>query len=248
MKRYRRVDGEYLGDCQCGCGTALYERLYLRPSGSIACRSRPRFVRNHSLRVHHCDRTGATDSYPVAEARKALLLPLGAELDATIHRRRRELGLSTREMQVLLGWRGRNNLHRYKYKPNVMPRTLYSVLDRLFDNEGGWVEAGPLWRLVRDRQALWGTTDEEMTARLGTTEVRWIGRATARHILLSLSGPRRPCAHESEWTKRARARDERARCRATGGIGRVLEAAHGEPEVERAGEAMLEAPARVSAL
>jgi hypothetical protein len=123
--------------------------LYLRPSGSIACRSRPRFARNHSLRVHHCDRTGATDSYPVAEARKALLLPLGAELDATIHRRRRELGLSTKEMQVLLGWKGRNNLHRYKYKPNVMPRTLYSVLDRLFDNEGGWVEAGPLWSLVR---------------------------------------------------------------------------------------------------
>jgi len=148
MKRYERVDGEYLGDCQCGCGTPLFERLYLRPSGSIACRSRPRFVRNHTLRVHHCDRTGATDSYPVAEARKALLLPLGAELDATIHRRRRELGLSTREMQVLLGWKGRNNLHRYKYKPNVMPRTLHSVLDKLFANEGGWVEAPPLWRLV----------------------------------------------------------------------------------------------------
>ena len=140
MKRYQRVDGEYLGECQCGCGTALYERLYLRPSGSIACRSRPRFACNHSLRVHHCDRTGATDAYPVAEARKALLLPLGAELDATIHRRRRELGLSTKEMQVLLGWKGRNNLHRYKYKPNVMPRTLHAVLDRLFANEGGWVD------------------------------------------------------------------------------------------------------------
>ncbi len=248
MKRYRRVDGDYLGECQCGCGTALFERLYLRPSGSIACRSRPRFARNHSLRVHHCDRTGATDAYPVAEARKALFLPLGAELDATIHRRRRELGLSTKEMQVLLGWKGRNNLHRYKYKPNVMPRTLHSVLDRLFANEGGWVEAGPLWSLVRDRQALWGMTDEEMAAYLGTAQVHWIGKATARRILLSLSGPRRPCAHESEWTKRARARDERARCRAIGRIVRALEAAHGEPEVERAGEVILEPAARESAL
>src|SRR5437588_3481194 len=218
MKCYERVDGEYLGDCQCGCGTALFERLYLRPSGSIACRSRPRFVRNHTLRVHHSDRTGATDSYLVAEARKALLLPLGAELDATIHRRRRELGLSTKEMQVLLGWKGRNNLHRYKYKPNVMPRTLHSVLDKLFADEGGWVEARSLWRLVRDRQALWGMADEEMAVHLGTAEVRWIGKATARRILLSLSAPRRPCAHESEGTRRARARDERARSRATGGI------------------------------
>jgi len=248
MKRYERVDGEYLGDCECGCGTALFERLYLRPSGTIACRSRPRFVRNHTLRVYHCDRTGATDSYPVAEARKALLLPLGAELDATIHRRRRELGLSTREMQVLLGWKGRNNLHRYKYKPNVMPRTLYSALDKLFADEGGWVEAGPLWTLVRDRQALWGMTDEEMAGHLGTTEARWIGKDSARRILLGLSGPRRPCAHESEWTRRARARDERARCRATGGIVRTLEAAHGEPDVERAGEAIFEAPAREAAL
>jgi hypothetical protein len=248
MMRYRRVDGEYLGQCGCGCGTALFERLYLRPSGSIACRSRPRFVRNHSLRVHHCDRTGATDSYPVAEARKAMLLPLGAELDATIHRRRRELGLSTKEMQVLLGWKGRNNLHRYKYKPNVMPRTLHSVLDRLFANEGGWVEAGPLWSLVRDRQALWGMTDEEMASRLGTTEARWIGKDSARRILLSLSGPRRPCAHESEWTRRARARGERARSRAIGGIVRTLESAHGERDIVWAGEAILEAPARESAL
>src|SRR6266481_2045034 len=250
MKRYERVDGEYLGDCDCGCGcgTPLFERLYLRPSGSIACRSRPRFVRNHTLRVYHCDRTGATDSYPVAEARKALFLRLGAELDATIHRRRRELGLSTREMQVLLGWKGRNNLHRYKYKPNVMPRTLYSTLDRLFADEGGWVEAGPLWRLVRDRQAAWGMTDEEMAARLGTTQARWIGKDSARRILLGLSGPRRPCAHESEWTRRARARDERARCRASGGSVMAFEAAHGEPEVERADEDILEAPARESAL
>ena len=161
MKCYERVDGEYLGDCQCGCGTALFERLYLRPSGTIACRSRPRFVRNHTLRVYHCDRTGATDSYPVAEARKALLLPLGAELDATIHRRRRELGLSTREMQVLLGWKGRNNLHRYKYKPNVMPRTLYSALDKLFADEGGWVEAGPLWSLVAPYCPAWSLLTRE---------------------------------------------------------------------------------------
>lgn len=214
MKRYRRVDGEYVGECGCGCGTALFERLYLRASGSIACRTRPRFAPNHSLRVNRCDRTGATNAYPVAEARKALILPLGAELDATIHRRRRELGLTTDEMQALLGWKGRNNLHRYRFKPNVMPRTLRTVLDKLFANEGGWVETGPLWVLVRDRQVLWGMTDEEMAAHLGTNEVRWIGKATARRILLSLSGPRRPCAHESEWTRRARARDERARCRA----------------------------------
>src|SRR5260370_7273801 len=111
MKRYERVDGESLGDCECGCGTALFERLYLRPSGSIACRSRPRFVRNHTLRVYHCDRTGATDSYPVAEARKALLLPLGAELDATIHRRPRHPRLSTRQIPLLLPAHGPTNLH-----------------------------------------------------------------------------------------------------------------------------------------
>jgi len=75
-------------------------------------------------------------------------------------------------------------------------------------------EARPLCRLVGDRQALWGMTDEEMAGRLGTTETRWIGKATARRILLSLSAPRRPCAHESEWAGRARARDERARGRA----------------------------------
>jgi hypothetical protein len=74
--------------------------------------------------------------------------------------------------------------------------------------------AGPLCRLVRDRQALWGMTDEEMAARLGTTEARWMGKATAGRILLSLSGPHRPCAHESQWSKVARARDERARGRA----------------------------------
>jgi hypothetical protein len=75
-------------------------------------------------------------------------------------------------------------------------------------------EARPPCRPVGDRQALWGMTDEEMAARLGTAEARWIGEATARRILLSLPGPRRPCAHESEWTGRARARDERARGRA----------------------------------
>src|SRR2546425_8001036 len=128
-----------------------------------------------------------------------------------------------------------------------MPRTLHSVLDRLFANEGGWVEAGPLWRLVRDRQAVWGMTDEEMAARLGTTEARWIGKDSARRILLDLSGPRRPCAHESEWTRRARARDERARCRSIGGIGRAFEAAPREPGVQRAGEAIPQAPAREAA-
>jgi hypothetical protein len=91
-------------------------------------------------------------------------------------------------------------------------------------------------------------TDEEMAARLGTSQARWIGKATARRILLSLSGSRRPCAHESEWTRRARARDERARCRASGGIVRAFEPAYRKPEVERAGEAIVEAPARESAL
>jgi hypothetical protein len=75
-------------------------------------------------------------------------------------------------------------------------------------------EPRPLCRLVGDRQALWGMTDEETAARLGPTEARWIGKATARRILLGLSGPRRPCTHESEWAGRARARDERARGRA----------------------------------
>jgi hypothetical protein len=82
-------------------------------------------------------------------------------------------------------------------------------------------EAGPLRRLVRDRQALWGMTDEEMAARLGTTEARRIGKATAWRILLSLFGPRRPCAHESEWTRWARARDERARDRTKAAEGRA---------------------------
>src|SRR5437660_268962 len=75
-------------------------------------------------------------------------------------------------------------------------------------------EARPRCRLVRDRQALWGMTDEETAALLGTTEAPWIGKATARRILLSLPGPRRPCPHESEWAGRARARDGRARGRA----------------------------------
>ena len=88
----------------------------------------------------------------------------------------------------------------------------WCVFDRLGALPGD--EARPLCRLVGDRQALWGMTDEETAARLGTTEARWIGKATARRILLSLPGPRRPCAHESEWAGRARARDERARGRA----------------------------------
>jgi hypothetical protein len=214
MSRYQRVDGQYLGDCQCGCGLPLHERLYLRPTGSIAFRSRPRYARHHSLRVNRCDRTGATNYYPVAEARKALILPLGGELDATIQRRRRELRLSTDEMLALLGWKGRSNLHRYKAKPNLMQATLRAVLDKLFANEGGWVEAGPLWMLVRDRQVLWGMTDEEMAACLGTTEVRWIGLATARSILLTLAGPRRPSAWESEWAQRQVWRKEKAQERA----------------------------------
>lgn len=209
--KHRRVDGDYLGDCGCGCGFQLFERLYLRPSGTVAFRTRPKFARHHSLRVNHCDRTGAPH-YPVAEARKAMLLPLGAELDATIHRRRRELGLSTAQMHDLLGWKGANNLHRYKFVPRLMPSTLHRVLDRLFADEGGWVEAGPVWSLARQRQALWGMTDEELAAHLGTTEVRWIGKETARRILLALSGPRQPSSRESDETRRARDRAARARC------------------------------------
>lgn len=216
MSRYQRVDGEYLEDCRCGCGLPLHERLYLRSTGSVAFRTRPRFAPGHSLRVNRCDRTGATDYYPIAEARKALILPLGADLDATIQRRRRELGLSADEMLGLLGWKGRSNLHRYKFKPNLMPATLNAVLDKLFANEGGWVEAGPLWMLVRDRQALWAMTDEEIADYLGTTEVRWIGKATARNILLTLGGPRRPSAQESEWARRQTWRKEKAQERAQG--------------------------------
>lgn len=213
MKRYERVNGEYLGECRCGCGEALYERLYLRPSGSVSIRSRPRYARNHSLRVNHSDRTGAPN-YPVAEARKAMRLPVGHELDALIHRRRRELGLSTAEMHVLLGWKGRNNLHRYKSKPNVMPSTLHKILDRLYADEGGWVEAGRLWTLVRERQAYWGMTDAEMTAGLGAVEAPWMGKETARRVLLALTGPRKPSEFESSWTRRVRERDERAQYRA----------------------------------
>lgn len=55
------------------------------------------------------------------------------------------------------------------------------VFDRLAALPGG--EARPLCRLVRDRQALCAMTGEEMAARLGTTEARWIGKATARRIL-----------------------------------------------------------------
>jgi hypothetical protein len=209
----QRVNGEYLGTCRCGCGTDLYERIWLRPTGSVSSSIRPRYARNHSLRVNHQDRHGL-DNYPVYEARKALILPVGLELDALILRRRQELGLTSVEMHALLGWKGRNNLHRYRFKPNIMRSTLLKTLDRLYADEGGWVEAGKLWVLVRERQAYWGMTDVEMAAVLGATEAPWIGKATARRILLALTGPRRPCEFESAYTRRAKDRDERAECRA----------------------------------
>jgi hypothetical protein len=211
---YTRVDGEYLGECACGCGTPLFERLYLRDPGAVAFRTRPRFAPNHSLRVHHCVRPGAP-TYPVAQARAAMLLAVGDEVHATIVRRRRELGLNIAEMKDLLGWARSSDLHRYRSKATrLMPSTLHRILDRLFADEGGWVEAAPLWRLARQRRALWGMTDNEMAAHLGTDEVRWIGRETARRILLTLSGPRRPSATESDETRRERARVDRARFRA----------------------------------
>ncbi len=104
-RAYARVDGEYLGECACGCGSVLFERLYLRAPDEVAFRTRPRFAPNHSLRVHHCDRTGAP-TFPVAQARAAMLLPVGGEVHATIPRRRRELGLSVAEMKDLLGYVG----------------------------------------------------------------------------------------------------------------------------------------------
>jgi hypothetical protein len=205
----QRVNGEYLGTCGCGCGEPVYEHIWLYPSGGVNRRSRPRYIENHSLRVNHMDRTGA-DNFLVGEARRAMALPLGLELDALIHRRRRELGLSTAEMHALLGWKGRSNLHRYKFKPNIMPRTLHKTLDSLYADEGGWVEAAKLWTLVRERQASWGMTDDEMTTVLGTTEARWIGKATARRILLTLTAPRRPCEFEQIRTQREAARHQRA--------------------------------------
>ena len=213
-RAYARVDGDYLGECACGCGTVLFERLYLRAPGEVAFRTRPRFAPNHSLRIHHCDRTGAP-TYPVAQARAAMLLPVGGEVHATILRRRRELGLSVAGMKDLLGWARSSDLHRYRSKStHLMPSTLHRILDRLFAGEGGWVEAAPLWRLARRRRALWGMTDAEMVAHLGTDEVRWIGKESARRILLILNGPRRPSATESHETRRERARVERARFRA----------------------------------
>ena len=209
----QRVNGEYLGTCRCGCGTDLYERIWLYPSGGVCTRLHPRYARNHSLRVNHQDRHGL-NNYPVYEARKALILPVGLELDATIHRRQQELGLSSMEMQALLGWKGHNTLHRYKYKPNIMRATLRGILDRLYADEGGWVEASKLWALVRERQAYWGMTDAEMAAVLGTTEAPWIGKATARRILLTLTGPRRPCEFEQARTQRERVREDRAHYRA----------------------------------
>lgn len=215
---YTRVEGEYLGECACGCHTPLFERLYLRAPGEVAFRTRPRFVPNHSLRIHHCDRTGAA-TYPVAQARTAMLLPVGDEVHATILRRRRELGLSVEEMKDLLGWARSSDLHRYRSKSSrLMPSTLHRILDRLFADEGGWVEAGALWRLAKQRQALWGMTDTEMAIHLGTGEVRWIGRRTARRILFVLNGARRPSATESDETRRERARVDRARYRAQGAV------------------------------
>jgi hypothetical protein len=207
---YIRINGERVGTCACGCGTELFERLYLRPaSRKVAFRTRPRFVRNHSLRVNHCDRTGATNAYPVAAARRAMALPLGPDLDATIVRRRRELGLSPAEMQQLLGWKGVNNLRRYKYKLNVMPRTLHAVLDRLFSDEGGWVEAEPIWRLARQRQALWGMTDREMALHLGCEPARWLGKATARRVLLALATPAVATQGTSDLNRRLKRADEK---------------------------------------
>jgi hypothetical protein len=213
VKRYHRVNGEYLGTCACGCGEAVYERLYLYPTGGIGMRDRPRFIEHHSLRVNHKDRTGIP-SRARYEARRALILPLGLELDALIHRRRQELGLSSVEMHALLGWKGRNNLHRYKFKPNVMRSTLNRTLDSLYADEGGWVEADKLWALVRERQAYWGMTDTEMSAVLQTTEALWIGKATARRILLALTGSRRPCEFEQIRTQRETACHQRAEYRA----------------------------------
>lgn len=213
MKRYQRVNGEYLGTCACGCGEAVYERLYLYPTGGIGMRDRPRFIEYHSLRVNHKDRTGIPSGARY-EARRALILPLGLELDALIHRRRQELGLSSVEMHALLGWKGRNNLHRYKFKPNIMRSTLHRTLDSLYADEGGWVEADKLWTLVRERQAYWGMTETEMRAVLGATEARWIGKATARRILFTLTSPRRPCEFEQIRTQRETARHQRAEYRA----------------------------------
>jgi transcriptional regulator with XRE-family HTH domain len=146
--------------------------------------------------------------------RKALILPLGGELHETIQRRRSELGLSQNEMLALLGWKGPNNLSRYRFKPNIMRATLQRTLDSLYADDGGWVEADKLWALVRERQALWGMTDDEMSAILGTTEARWIGKATARRILLTLTSPRRPCEFEQIRTQRESARHQRVEYRA----------------------------------
>lgn len=214
MKRYTRTNGEYLGTCECGCGEALYEHIWRTQSGGIGCRSKPRFSPGHSLRIHRADRTGVADITPAMRGRKALILPLGNELHETIQRRRSELGLSQNEMLALLGWKGPNNLSRYRFKPNIMRSTLHRTLDRLYADEGGWVEGGKLWALVRERQAYWGMTDDEMGAVLRTTEARWIGKATARRILLTLTGSRRPCEFEQIRTQRETARHQRAEYRA----------------------------------
>lgn len=196
MKRYYRTDGDYLGLCECGCQTPVHERIWRTANGGIGCRSRPRFAPGHSLRVNRADHIGTADITPAMAARRALILPLGLELHEAIQNRRRELGLTTGDMQALLGWKGRNNLHRYRYKPNVMRSTLERVLDRLYADEGGWVEAEPLWTLVRNRQATWGASDAEMAAVVGAKESRWVGKDTARRVLLSLSSPRRACEYE----------------------------------------------------
>lgn len=182
MTACRRIDGEPLGLCACGCGSELVERIYVRPSGSIARRSRPRFVQHHSLRVHHFDRA-AVVAGPEAVVRKTAALPVGAELDATIRRRRRELGLSVDQMLALIGWAGpRGNLYRYRYRSNVADTTLRSVLDRLFADEGGWVESAPVLSLARDR-----LVGDELHQLLDTEPGRWMGRATARRLLEDLS-------------------------------------------------------------
>ena len=56
-----------------------------------------------------------------------------------------------------------------------------------------FVPAGPVWALVRRRQARWGYSDDDMAALLqlgGVVDVRgWMLRTTAERILRRLAGP-----------------------------------------------------------
>lgn len=198
-----RTDGAYLGTCRCGCGQEIYETVWRwRETGWIKSRKSNRYVRGHNL--HGIDNfrtpkgTNRGNIQYAMKARAALTVPLGAELHEVIQRRRRELGLSVSGMMALLGWKGDNNLHRYACRTNVMLPTIHRVLDALYAEEGGWVEAAPLWVLARRRQSLWGLTAAEMAEFLGTAETHWIGKQTARRILLALNQPRQPCAAERE--------------------------------------------------